>query len=118
MTIPVAEVADLSNRVIAEVERAVVGKRDVLEKIMTAILTSGGHVLLEDYPGLAKTLIPNSFATALGLDFKRIQFPPDLLPGDITGWYIYDRSANTFPLRHGPLFANIILADEINRASP
>jgi MoxR-like ATPase len=118
MTIPVSEVAELSNRVIQEVERTIVGKREVLEKIMTAILTSGGHVLLEDYPGLAKTLIANSFATALGLDFKRIQFTPDLLPGDITGGYIYDRNAGTFILRHGPLFANIILADEINRASP
>jgi MoxR-like ATPase len=96
----------------------VVGKREVLEKIMAAILTSGGHVLLEDYPGLAKTLIANSFATALGLAFKRIQFTPDLLPGDITGGYIYDRAAGTFILRQGPLFANIILADEINRASP
>ncbi len=118
MTIPVANVAELSGRVIQEVERAVIGKREVLEKIMTAVLTSGGHVLLEDYPGLAKTLIANSFATALGLAFKRIQFTPDLLPGDITGGYIYDRSANTFTLRQGPLFANIILADEINRASP
>jgi MoxR-like ATPase len=118
MTITVSEVADLSNRVIQEVERAVVGKREVLEKIMTALLTSGGHVLLEDYPGLAKTLIANSFAAALGLAFKRIQFTPDLLPGDITGGYIYDRAANTFTLRQGPLFANIILADEINRASP
>ncbi len=118
MTIPVSEVAELSNRVIQEVEKAVVGKREVLEKIMTALLTSGGHVLLEDYPGLAKTLIANSFASALGLNFKRIQFTPDLLPGDITGGYIYDRTANTFILRKGPLFANIILADEINRASP
>lgn len=118
MTLPVAEVANRSNRVIEEVERAIVGKRDVLEKIMAAVLTSGGHVLLEDYPGLAKTLIANSFASALGLDFKRIQFTPDLLPGDITGGYIYDRATSTFVLRQGPLFANIILADEINRASP
>lgn len=118
MTIPVTEVAELANRVIQEVERAIVGKRDVLEKIMTAILTSGGHILLEDYPGLAKTLIANSFATALGLDFKRIQFTPDLLPGDITGGYIFDRSSGQFILRQGPLFANIVLADEINRASP
>jgi MoxR-like ATPase len=73
---------------------------------------------LEDYPGLAKTLIANSFASALGLNFKRIQFTPDLLPGDITGGYIYDRSTNQFTLRKGPIFANIILADEINRASP
>ena len=118
MTIPVAEVAELSNRVIQEVERAIVGKREVLQKIMAAMLTSGGHVLLEDYPGLAKTLIANSFATALGLSFKRIQFTPDLLPGDITGGYIYDRASSQFILRQGPLFANIILADEINRASP
>ncbi len=118
MTIPVTEVAELSNRVIEEVERAIVGKREVLQKIMAAILTSGGHVLLEDYPGLAKTLIANSFATALGLLFKRIQFTPDLLPGDITGGYIYDRASSQFILRQGPLFANIILADEINRASP
>jgi MoxR-like ATPase len=118
MTIPVNEVAELSNRIIAEVERAVVGKHEVLEKMMAAILTSGGHVLLEDYPGLAKTLIANSFATALGLDFNRIQFTPDLLPGDITGGYIYDRNSNLFTLRRGPLFANIVLADEINRASP
>jgi MoxR-like ATPase len=118
MSISVSKVAELSNRVVEEVERAIVGKREVLQKIMAAILTGGGHVLLEDYPGLAKTLIANSFATALGLNFKRIQFTPDLLPGDITGGYIYDRSAGTFVLRQGPLFANIILADEINRASP
>ncbi len=118
MTVPVSEVQKLSNEVICEVERAIVGKREVLEKIMAAILTSGGHILLEDYPGLAKTLIANSFATALGLDFKRIQFTPDLLPGDITGGYIYNRSSNEFSLRRGPIFANIILADEINRASP
>jgi MoxR-like ATPase len=74
--------------------------------------------LIEDYPGLAKTLIANSFATALGMGFKRIQFTPDLLPGDITGGYVYDRKENTFFLRKGPLFANVILADEINRASP
>jgi len=109
--------SDRAQQVIAEVEKAVVGKRELLRKIMTAVLT-GGHVLLEDYPGLAKTLIANSFATALGLAFKRIQFTPDLLPGDITGGYIYDRSQNRFELRKGPLFANVILADEINRASP
>jgi MoxR-like ATPase len=114
---PIAEVCALTSRVIREIERAVVGKRPLLEKIMAAVL-SGGHVLLEDYPGLAKTLIANSFATALGLQFKRIQFTPDLLPGDITGGYVYDRAQNTFALRKGPLFANIILADEINRASP
>ena len=116
-TIEIADVAALTDRVIRQVERAIVGKRPLLEKIMTAAL-AGGHVLLEDYPGLAKTLIANSFSIALGLDFKRIQFTPDLLPGDITGGYIYDRDKNRFDLRRGPLFANIILADEINRASP
>ena len=110
-------VSNRIDKVIQEVERAIVGKRPLLEKIMAAIL-AGGHVLLEDYPGLAKTLIANSFSTALGLEFKRIQFTPDLLPGDITGGYIYDRSQNRFDLRKGPIFANIILADEINRASP
>jgi MoxR-like ATPase len=117
MTLRIGEAAVLTKQVIDEVERAVVGKREVLEKIMAAFLCSG-HVLLEDYPGLAKTLIANSFATALGMDFKRIQFTPDLLPGDITGGYVFDRAANQFNLRRGPLFANIILADEINRASP
>jgi len=118
MTISIPEVATLSERIINEVERAIVGKRAPLEKIMAAFLCPGGHVLLEDYPGLAKTLIANSFATALGMTFKRIQFTPDLLPGDITGGYIYDRAQNQFSLRKGPLFAHIVLADEINRASP
>jgi MoxR-like ATPase len=118
MTIEIVEVARRSNLVLQEVERAVVGKRKALENILTAILVSGGHVLLEDYPGLAKTLVANSFATALGMAFKRIQFTPDLLPGDITGGFIFDRVNNQFILRKGPIFANIILADEINRASP
>ena len=117
MTIEQAHVSTLAGRVVDQVERAVVGKRPLLEKIMAAIL-AGGHVLLEDYPGLAKTLIANSFSIALGLDFKRIQFTPDLLPGDITGGYVFDRANSRFELRKGPLFANIILADEINRASP
>jgi MoxR-like ATPase len=104
--------------VIAEVEKAVIGKHGELQMLMASILSSGGHILLEDFPGLAKTLIANSFATALGMTFKRIQFTPDLLPGDITGGYIYDRQSNQFVLRKGPLFANLILADEINRASP
>jgi len=117
MAIKLAEVAALGARVIGEVERAVVGKRSLLEKIMAAVL-AGGHILLEDYPGLAKTLIAKSFAVALGLKFKRIQFTPDLLPSDITGGYIYNRTKNSFELRKGPIFAHIILADEINRASP
>jgi MoxR-like ATPase len=103
--------------VISEVEKAIVGKRRVLEIIMASVL-AGGHVLLEDYPGLGKTLIAKSFASVLGLEFKRLQFTPDLLPGDITGGYVYNRAENRFDLRQGPIFANIILADEINRASP
>lgn len=113
----IAKVSEISKAVIAEVERAVVGKHDLLENIMAATL-AGGHVLLEDFPGLGKTLIARSFASTLGLDFKRIQFTPDLLPGDITGGYIFDRTTNKFELRQGPVFTNILLADEINRASP
>jgi len=113
----IAQVSSLSRQVIAEVERAVVGKRALLEMMMASVL-AGGHILLEDFPGLGKTLVARSFATALGLDFKRIQFTPDLLPGDITGGYIFNRTKNSFELRKGPLFANIVLADEINRASP
>ncbi|MFQ3630999.1 AAA family ATPase [Roseiflexus sp.] len=111
------DVAALGQRVIAQVERVIVGKRAVLDQIMAATL-AGGHVLLEDYPGLAKTLIARSFAAALGLDFRRIQFTPDLLPSDITGGYVYNRAAERFELRRGPIFANVVLADEINRASP
>jgi MoxR-like ATPase len=113
----ILETSKVCQAVISEVEKAIVGKRTVLEIIMASVL-AGGHVLLEDYPGLGKTLIAKSFATVLGLDFKRLQFTPDLLPGDITGGYIYNRAENRFDLRQGPIFANIILADEINRASP
>ena len=114
----IEQVADLSARVIQEVEKSVIGKHAVLNQMMAAFLCSGGHILLEDYPGLAKTLIANSFASALGLEFNRIQFTPDLLPGDITGGYVFDSNHNLFELRKGPLFTNILLADEINRASP
>lgn len=114
----IEQLVNYSEKIIEEVEKAVIGKREVLLRLLAAFLSSGGHILLEDYPGLAKTLIANSFATALGLQFKRIQFTPDLLPGDITGGYIFDNSKNQFVLRKGPLFTNILLADEINRASP
>ncbi|MCX6031489.1 MAG: MoxR family ATPase [Chloroflexi bacterium] len=114
----IEETATLCAQVIGEIEKAVVGKRQVLSLMMAAFLSSGGHILLEDYPGLAKTLIANSFAEALGMNFKRIQFTPDLLPGDITGGYVYNSNQNQFLLRKGPIFTNILLADEINRASP
>jgi len=117
MTIRINDLPDIQKKIISEIELAIVGKSGLLKKIMAAVLAEG-HILLEDYPGLAKTLIAKCFATALGLEFKRIQFTPDLLPADITGGYIYNRERNQFELRQGPIFANIILADEINRASP
>lgn len=111
------EVGGKSGRIIDEVEKAVIGKREMLKLVMMAIL-SGGHVLFEDYPGLAKTLTAKSFAAALGLEFKRIQFTPDLLPSDVTGTHIYNQKTGEFELKRGPIFANIVLADEINRAPP
>lgn len=111
------EVAVFTKRVIQEVSKAIVGKTDILYEMMAAFL-SGGHILIEDYPGLAKTLLANSFASVLGLTFHRIQFTPDLLPGDITGGYFFDKGQDKFVLRKGPIFANFVLADEINRASP
>lgn len=111
------DVGKHARAIIAEVERAIVGKEEVLEQVMVGIL-AGGHILFEDYPGLAKTLIARSFAQTLGLDFKRIQFTPDLLPSDITGSHIFDRNTGEFTLVVGPIFAHIILADEINRATP
>ena len=117
MSIEIRDVAAHGAAIIAQVEQAIVGKRAVLRDVMAAVLTDG-HVLLEDYPGLGKTLLARSFAAALGLNFKRIQFTPDLLPGDITGGYGYNRASDRFELRRGPVFANIVLADEINRASP
>jgi MoxR-like ATPase len=117
MALEIPQASSESERVIHEVERAIVGKRILLERVMAGVLC-GGHMLLEDYPGLGKTLLAKSFAVALGLAFKRIQFTPDLLPTDITGGYVFDRDRNSFVLRPGPIFANIILADEINRASP
>lgn len=99
------------------VEQVVVGKRDSLALILTAVL-SGGHVLIEDLPGLGKTLIAKSFADALGLGFTRIQFTPDLLPADITGATVFDPSTGQLVFRSGPLFTNLLLADEINRTPP
>ncbi len=117
MTADLTDVGTHGRSILTEIERAVLGKRELLEHLLTAVLADG-HVLLEDYPGLAKTLTAHSFATVLGLAFKRIQFTPDLLPGDITGGYVYDRHSGNFVLQEGPIFANVVLADEINRASP
>jgi len=99
------------------VEAVIVGKRPVLERVLWAIL-GDGHLLIEDVPGLAKTLIAKSFAAGLGLSFRRIQFTPDLLPADITGTYVFDRKTSDFVLRRGPIFTQLLLADEINRAPP
>ncbi|MEM3396137.1 MAG: MoxR family ATPase [Thermoplasmata archaeon] len=111
------EMKRLCQMLVTEVEKAIVGKKDVVEKLLACILAEG-HVLFEDYPGLAKTLLAKSFAKALGCQFKRIQFVPDLLPADITGGYVFERKSNEFMLRKGPIFTNILLADEINRAPP
>ena len=111
------KVDELSKRVIDEVEQAILGKRELLEMVMTAILVNG-HVLFEDNPGLGKTTLARSMATALGLEFRRIQFTPDLLPSDIVGGYIFNRERGHFEVHKGPIFCNVILADEINRASP
>jgi MoxR-like ATPase len=112
-----AEVGLVSNRVIDEIEKAVVGKREALELLLLGVLADG-NVLLEDYPGLAKTLMARSFAAATSLDFSRIQFTPDLMPSDVTGSSIYNQREADFEFRPGPIFANLLLADEINRAPP
>ena len=112
-----ADVRRMSGDVIAEVERAVVGKRDALLLVLTGIL-GGGHVLLEDFPGLAKTLIARSFAQALQLDFSRVQFTPDLMPADVTGSSIFDPRRGSLEFQPGPIFANLVLGDEVNRAPP
>jgi len=111
------QVVTRSEALISEVSKAIVGKEDVLKRVMVGIL-AGGHILFEDYPGLAKTLIARCFAQVLGISFKRIQFTPDLLPTDITGSHIFNRDRGEFVLSPGPIFANVILADEINRATP
>ena len=114
-TVTISQVSEKSRRILDEVEKAVVGKRTFLEKLFCTILADG-HVLIEDLPGLAKTLTARSFSVVLGMTFKRIQFTPDLLPADITGGYIFNRQQGTFELVKGPIFANLVLGDEINRA--
>ena len=111
------EVSRLAGQVLDEVEVAVVGKRPALTLVLAAIL-AGGHVLLEDFPGLGKTLAARSFAQTLGLNFARAQFTPDLLPADLTGAFVYDQRSGEFSFRRGPLFTGLLLADEINRTPP
>jgi MoxR-like ATPase len=111
------EVGRGSEAILDEVERAIVGKRGVLELVLCALLADG-HVLVEDYPGLGKTLMARSFATVISARFSRVQFTPDLMPSDITGSAIFDRASGEFAFRPGPIFTNLLLADEINRAPP
>jgi MoxR-like ATPase len=115
--LPPYEVGRLAGAVLDSVGTVLVGKRDSLELVLAGIL-AGGHVLLEDLPGLGKTLTARSFAQALGLDFRRLQFTPDLLPADVTGSFLYDQRKGDFAFRAGPVFTNMLLADEINRTPP
>ena len=111
------EATTIAQEVLTQVGRAVVGKQQPLSLVLAAILAKG-HVLIEDFPGLGKTLAARTFAQALGLDFSRAQFTPDLLPADLTGSYIYDQRVSEFSFRRGPLFAGLLLADEVNRTPP
>ncbi|MFF5291509.1 AAA family ATPase [Paractinoplanes globisporus] len=115
--LPPYEVGRLAGAVLDSVGSVLVGKRDSLELVLAGIL-AGGHVLLEDLPGLGKTLTARSFAQSLGLDFRRLQFTPDLLPADVTGSFLYDQRKGDFAFRAGPVFTNMLLADEINRTPP
>jgi MoxR-like ATPase len=112
-----ARTAELAAAVLDRVGDAVVGKRHELALVFAAVL-AGGHVLLEDFPGLGKTLAARSFAQTLGLTFRRVQFTPDLVPADITGSFAHDQASREFTFRPGPLFAGLVLADEINRTPP
>jgi MoxR-like ATPase len=112
-----AEVAERAAQILDEVELAVVGKRDALELVLLGLLADG-HVLIQDNPGLAKTLMARSFAAVTGLRFARVQFTPDLMPSDVTGSAIYDQQSGDLRFQRGPIFTNILLGDEINRAPP
>jgi MoxR-like ATPase len=117
VAVPLSQVQETSAKILDEVERAVVGKRDALELVLLGLLADG-HVLLEDYPGLAKTLTARSFAQVTSIGFSRIQFTPDLMPADVTGSSIWNQRDGDFEFRPGPIFTNLLLADEINRAPP
>jgi MoxR-like ATPase len=113
----VAEIATRGDRILDEVERAVVGKREALELVLLGFLADG-HVLVEDFPGLGKTLMARSFAQVFAMDFGRVQFTPDLMPSDVTGSSVFNQRTGDFEFRPGPIFTNLLLGDEINRAPP
>ncbi len=115
--LPIARASELAGQVLDAVDGVLVGKRDQMKYVLAGVL-AGGHVLLEDLPGLGKTLAARSLAQALGLEFTRAQFTPDLLPADLTGSFIYDQPAGRFSFREGPVFTGLLLADEINRTPP
>jgi MoxR-like ATPase len=115
--VTIEQLATRADEILRELERAVIGKREALELILIGVLADG-HVLIEDFPGLAKTLIARSFAQVASMRFTRVQFTPDLMPGDVTGSSIFDQRTSDFEFRPGPIFTNILLADEINRAPP
>ncbi|MEI6503171.1 MAG: AAA family ATPase, partial [Armatimonadota bacterium] len=109
--------AVLCGQIMDNVERVIVGKREVIERTLVAMI-AGGHILFEDVPGVGKTMLARAVARTIGCEFSRIQFTPDLLPSDVTGVSIYDQKTSEFRFRHGPVFTNILLADEVNRATP
>jgi MoxR-like ATPase len=115
--VTIGRVTERSAEIVGVLARVIVGKADVLERILAGILANG-HILIEDYPGLAKTLIARLFAQALNLSFKRLQCTPDLLPADVTGSFLFDQRESRFEFRPGPVFTHLLLADEINRATP
>jgi MoxR-like ATPase len=113
----VGEIGTRGDRILEEIERAVVGKREALELVLLGFLADG-HVLIEDFPGLGKTLIARSFAQVFAMDFGRVQFTPDLMPSDVTGSSVFNQRTGDFEFRPGPIFTNLLLGDEINRAPP
>ena len=113
-----APITRQAQRLRAEVQKVIVGKADVIDRLIVSAMTESAHILFEDLPGLAKSVLAATFSKAVGCEFHRVQFTPDLLPTDITGGHIYNRSKNEFEFRKGPVFTNVLLADEINRASP
>jgi len=111
------QIQELTGRVMNNVEKVIVGKRDAIGLLMVALLCEG-HILLEDVPGVGKTMLARAIATSLGGQFKRVQCTPDLLPNDVTGVSIFNQQSGQFEFRPGPIFVNVLLADEINRATP